>query len=154
MLNQKRPAGRLLHPQLALLHPAGQRDFPLPRQQRDGAHLAEIHPDRIVRVDRFLRRLRGGKLVFLDVLGMKEIGFLIEWQTERLGRIRQELIFKVIHWLQTSRSGRTAAAPRPLPGPNPNANCSQKSLRLPAAYSARFHARAPRHPSPDSPAQS
>ena len=51
-LHQGRPADRLLHAELAALHAPRQIDFAFAGQQRNGAHLAQIHAYRVVRVDR------------------------------------------------------------------------------------------------------
>ena len=53
LLDQRRPADRLLHPELAALHFAGEGDFAFAGQKRNGTHFAQIHANRIVGVNRF-----------------------------------------------------------------------------------------------------
>ena len=51
-----RPRNRLDDGELALFDPLGDRDLALAREERDGAHLAEVHADRIVRLVERARR--------------------------------------------------------------------------------------------------
>ena len=52
-------ADGLLRPPLAALHAARQVQFSFAREQWHGAHLAQVHPYRVVGVNRlFYRRLR------------------------------------------------------------------------------------------------
>jgi hypothetical protein len=46
--DRRRPRDRLDDGELAAFDPLGDLDFPLARQERDGAHLAQVHADRIV----------------------------------------------------------------------------------------------------------
>ncbi len=55
----------LCHPQLAPLHPASQIDFAFASEQRNSAHLAQVHAYQIVGVNR-LFGLLGQELLFLD----------------------------------------------------------------------------------------
>ena len=48
--NQRRPRDCLQHPQVAPLHPPRQIDFSLLGKQTYRAHLAQVHPYRIVRM--------------------------------------------------------------------------------------------------------
>ncbi len=50
-------------------------------RQRNGAHFAQIHAYRIVGVNR-LFGLLGRELLFLNFLGMEEIGFFVERKSE------------------------------------------------------------------------
>jgi hypothetical protein len=78
-LDQRRPAYSLLHPQLAALHLAGKVHFALPRQQRDGAHFAQIHAYRVVRVNGLLRLLRRLKIVaVMHFFRVEKLGILVE----------------------------------------------------------------------------
>ena len=61
-LHQRGAADGLLHPQLAALHAARQIDFAFARQQRNGAHFAQIHAYRIVGVNRLFGLMRSRKL--------------------------------------------------------------------------------------------
>ncbi len=80
-LNQSGTADGLLHPQLPAFHAARQVDFALASQQRDGAHFAQIHAYRVVGVNRLLGLL-GWERLFLDFLGMEEVGFFVERKSE------------------------------------------------------------------------
>ena len=52
-MNQRRATDRLLHAELTALHLPGEIHFSVASEQRNGAHFAQIHPYRVVRVDRF-----------------------------------------------------------------------------------------------------
>ena len=87
-LHQRRAADGLLHPQLAPLHPAGQADFAFPGQEGNGAHFAQVHANRVIRVNGFLDRLAGLRVIaFLNFLGVEEIGILVERNPERLSMV-------------------------------------------------------------------
>ena len=84
-LNQCRSANRLLHPQLTAFHATCKINFAFARQQRDGAHFAQIHAYRIIRVNRLFGRMRSRKVfAIMSFLGMKKCPFLIERNPERL----------------------------------------------------------------------
>ena len=77
-LHQGGAADRLLHPQLAALHAARQIDFAFARQQRNGAHFAQIHAHRIVGVDGLFHRRRVQKIGFVRSFRIEELGFVLE----------------------------------------------------------------------------
>ena len=84
-LHQRRPANRLLHPQLTALHATCKINFTFAGQQRNGTHFAQIHAYRIVGVNRLFYRMRRCKLFpIMDFLGMKKIAFFIEGNPQRL----------------------------------------------------------------------
>ncbi len=84
-LHHGRAADCLLHPQLAALHPACQVHFPFTGQQRHGSHFAQVHTNRIVRVDGFFYGLLWMEEVrFRRSLWIKEFSrFLVEVNIER-----------------------------------------------------------------------
>ena len=72
-LHQSGAADGLLHAQLAALHAAGQVDFALAGQQRNGAHFAQIHAYRVVGINRLFDRMGRRKLfAVMDFFGMEE----------------------------------------------------------------------------------
>ena len=62
--DRRRPRNRLDDGQLAALDALGDLDFAFAGQQRDGAHLAEVHPDRVVGLVE-----RAGRQIELELLG-------------------------------------------------------------------------------------
>ena len=74
-----------MHPQFAALHPAGKVNFTLASQQRHGAHLPEVDPDRIVRVNGlFDRWLRMKEIRLVRRIGVEELRFLFEIDAQTL----------------------------------------------------------------------
>jgi hypothetical protein len=62
--DRRRARDRLDDGELAALDALGDLDLAFAREQRDGAHLAEVHPDRIVRLVE-----RAGRQIELELLG-------------------------------------------------------------------------------------
>ena len=87
-LHQGGAADRLLHPQLAALHAAGQIDFAFAGQQRNGTHLAQIHADRVVRVDGLFHRRRVQEIGLMGGLRVEELGFFLEIEAQSFRVVR------------------------------------------------------------------
>ena len=77
-LHQGGTADRLLHAQLAALHAARQIDFAFAGQQRNSTHFAQVHADRIVRVDGLFHRRGVQEIGFVRSLRIEEFGFFFE----------------------------------------------------------------------------
>src|SRR5205823_12576988 len=77
-LNERRAADGLLHSQLAAFHFARQAHFTLTSEQRHRTHFTEVHPYRVVCVDRLLYGLSAVELLILNFFRMKEVRVLIE----------------------------------------------------------------------------
>ena len=77
-----------MHPQLAAFHAARQIDFALARQQWNGAHLAQVHPYRIVGVDGLFHRRRVQEVGLVSCLRIEELGFFLEIEAQILGIVR------------------------------------------------------------------
>ena len=87
-LYQGAPADRLLHAQLAAFHAACQIHFTFASQQRNGAHLTEVHTDRIVRVNRLFHRGRVQKVGFMGSFRIEEFRVFFEIKAQALGVLR------------------------------------------------------------------
>ena len=77
-LHQGGAADRLLHAQLAAFHAAGQIDFAFASEQRNGAHFAEVHADRVVGVDGLFNRRRVQEIRFVSGFRIEEFGVFFE----------------------------------------------------------------------------
>jgi hypothetical protein len=83
MLDQGRPADGLLHAKLTAFHPAGEFHFALAGQQWNSAHLTEVNPNGIIRVDGFLyRRSAMEVLSLVSLVRLKELRLHLEWKSE------------------------------------------------------------------------
>ncbi len=69
-------ADGLLHAEFAAFHAAGQVDFAFARQQRHRPHLAQVHANRVVRIDRLFLRLLRMEKVRLGSIGIEEFSCL------------------------------------------------------------------------------
>ena len=70
---------------LTAFHASCKVNFAFTRQQRNRAHFAQVHPNRVIGVDRLFGLMRGGEfLAIVDFFGVEEIGFLVEGKPERL----------------------------------------------------------------------
>ena len=73
-LHQGGAADGLLHPQFAALHAPGEIDLAFAGQQRNGAHFAQVHANRVVGVDGLFHRRRMQEIGFMSGLGIEELG--------------------------------------------------------------------------------
>lgn len=87
-LDQGRTADRFLHPQLTALHAPGKVHLALPRQQRNSAHLTEIHTDRIVGVDGLFHRRGLQEIGFVGGLRIEELSFVLKIKAQRFRIVR------------------------------------------------------------------
>src|SRR5579871_1457117 len=77
-LHQSRAADAALHAQLPALHTPGQIDFTLAGKQRYRAHLAQVHADRVIRVNGLFDGMgRGELLAFVGFLRMEKVCFFV-----------------------------------------------------------------------------
>ena len=87
-LHQGGTADGLLHAQLAAFHAARQIDFAFARQQRNGAHFAQVHAYRIVGVDGLFHRRRVQEIGFMSGFRIEELGFFLEIEAQGFRVIR------------------------------------------------------------------
>jgi hypothetical protein len=87
-LHQGAAADGFLHAQLAAFHAARQIDFAFASQQRNGTHLAEVHTDRIVRVDGLFHRGRVQEIGFMGGFWIEEFGVFLEIKSQALRVLR------------------------------------------------------------------
>ena len=81
-LHKRGPANSLLHPQLTALHAPRKIDFAFPGKQRDGTHFAQIHPYRIIGVNRLFYRMSSREfLCIVHLFRMEEAAFLVKRKT-------------------------------------------------------------------------
>ena len=67
-----------------LFRSASQIDFTFTRQQRNGAHFAQVHANRVVGIDGLFNRMGGRELLaILRFFRVKKAAFLIERESER-----------------------------------------------------------------------
>ena len=102
LLNQRRPADRLLHPELPALHFAGEGDFTIAGQKGYGAHFAQVNANGIVRVDRFFYWCASLWIFGVLLFWMKKCCIVVKRNAKRLCRVAYILIFKMIHFRLTS----------------------------------------------------
>jgi hypothetical protein len=103
MLDQGRPADGLLHAELAALHPAGEFHFALAGEQRHRAHLTEVNPNRIIRIDGFFHRRRAMEVLsIVGFIRLKELRLHLERKTSVFRLLGQKLIFEMVHGGLTS----------------------------------------------------
>jgi hypothetical protein len=86
-----------LHAELAAFHPAGEFHFALTGEQRNSAHLAEVNPNRIIRVNGFFHRRRAVEV--LSVVGfihLKKFRLHLERKSAVFRLLGQKLIFEMV----------------------------------------------------------
>jgi len=88
-LHQQRPREHLAHAQLAALHAARQIHLALAGKQRDGSHLAQVGPHRIVGVNRFFGNRKFFRLVPVDCSELQVLLAETQRIQSQLGRFRR-----------------------------------------------------------------
>ena len=95
LLHQRRPADRLLHPELPALHVAGEVDFAFAGKKRNGAHFAQIHANGIVGIDRFFYWCASLWIFGVLLFRMKKCRIVVKRNAQRLCRVAYDIDLQI-----------------------------------------------------------